>query len=227
MDISIPQHCSQEWDKMKPTDGGKFCDICSMFVVDFTTMTREEIIDYKQKTEGKLCARISTYQLTAKSIQRTNLYLNSIKPLEREFVDSLNYLFLRGYVINNEAKPIINAKIEFSVWTRKKLKEGEEILTTSTDKNGKFSFYLPIAISDTQCIESYHILNRKQKHVLTIYKEDFEKYTTKVKIQYEPNRFIKLNSKLNLKVNNTYEKSVKTIYGIVHQDLEPYILIQN
>lgn len=227
MDISIPKHCSQEWDKMKPHEGGRFCTICSMFVVDFTKMTRDEITNYKQKTEEKLCARISTYQLTSKSIHKTNLYFNSIKPIERELLDSANYLLVQGYVIDNKTKPITNAKIEFTVQEWRSTKNNETIITESTDNNGKFSFYLSIAVCNNWYIESSQVINKSDKYLLTISKEGFEKHITKVEIKYKSNSFTKLNSKLNLKSNTIFQNSVKTIYGVVYQDLEPCILLQN
>ena len=223
MDIHIPQHCSQEWDKMKPTEKGRFCDVCSTFVVDFSKMTREEILDYKTKTEGKFCARISTYQLTASSIQQTNIYLYQLKTIKKELGNSFNYLYLQGYIIDNQVKGIKNAQVDIIV-LKNRQKQQNDKLSTYTDCNGKFSFYLPIAITYEQYNEKRNILNRKSKCSVMITKEGFEKYITDIEIQCRTNQFIKLNTPLTLRTSNIKKNSIETMYGLVFQDIDPYIL---
>ncbi|WP_338793878.1 hypothetical protein [Bernardetia sp. MNP-M8] len=223
MDISIPQHCFQEWDKMKPKDGGRFCDICKMFVVDFSQMTREEIIDYKQKTEGKLCAKISTYQLTTQSTLKTNLYLNSLKSINRELADSFNYLFLQGQVIDGNANGIPNVMVNFSC------EKGIQTIThfettTSTNKDGEFSFYLPISIENNQYNKDVWLSNRNKRGLFVVKKEGFEEYITDYELRYEANNFVKLQSNTFLRKGDDTEIYKETVYGMVYQKLESFIL---
>ena len=54
--IVIPNPCKENWDNMTPNNEGKHCAICSKTVVDFTSMTLDQIKDYfdNRKTE-KVC----------------------------------------------------------------------------------------------------------------------------------------------------------------------------
>lgn len=57
--------CSENWDKMNPTEKGKFCEICTKEVIDFTTLSKNEIIAVFQKNNYQaLCARAYTNQLS-------------------------------------------------------------------------------------------------------------------------------------------------------------------
>jgi hypothetical protein len=60
--ISIPEPCHEDWTKMTPTEKGKFCDVCTKEVFDFTTSNDEELI--KRLEAGKsLCGRFKSSQL--------------------------------------------------------------------------------------------------------------------------------------------------------------------
>jgi hypothetical protein len=62
MAISIPKPCSESWQNMTPTQKGAFCALCSKEVVDFTQMTKQEIVDYLAANK-KACGRFETVQL--------------------------------------------------------------------------------------------------------------------------------------------------------------------
>ena len=51
--ISIPEPCPESWDKMHQTQKGKFCDLCSKEVIDFTKWTDSEVIQYFEKNTNK------------------------------------------------------------------------------------------------------------------------------------------------------------------------------
>lgn len=62
--IQIPTPCSEDWNKMTPTDKGAFCDKCAFEVIDFTSMSSIEIRETLQARSGsKTCAHISKTQL--------------------------------------------------------------------------------------------------------------------------------------------------------------------
>lgn len=59
MNYNIPNPCHENWDDMNPDDKGRFCSVCSKNVVDFTTMTDEEVLNYFSAHKGeKVCGRI-------------------------------------------------------------------------------------------------------------------------------------------------------------------------
>ncbi|NND61631.1 MAG: hypothetical protein HKN48_00400, partial [Flavobacteriaceae bacterium] len=60
--IQIPEPCHEDWNKMTPTEKGKFCAQCSKEVVDFTKSRDEELFK-KVQSGGNLCGRFTTGQL--------------------------------------------------------------------------------------------------------------------------------------------------------------------
>lgn len=56
--------CHENWENMSPTERGKFCGICSKEVIDFTVLTKNEIVAvFKQNNYQPLCARALPSQL--------------------------------------------------------------------------------------------------------------------------------------------------------------------
>lgn len=60
--LSIPNPCSADWSTMTPVEKGKFCNSCSMTVIDFTKMTDLEIIKYLEQNKNT-CGRASKEQV--------------------------------------------------------------------------------------------------------------------------------------------------------------------
>lgn len=60
--ISIPDPCSQNWDDMIPTTGGRHCEHCCKTVTDFTAMTNQEIVD-AIANHTNMCGHIHTWQM--------------------------------------------------------------------------------------------------------------------------------------------------------------------
>jgi hypothetical protein len=57
--------CAENWDKMNPTEKGKFCEVCTKEVIDFTTLSKNEIIAvFKKNNYQALCARAYSTQLS-------------------------------------------------------------------------------------------------------------------------------------------------------------------
>jgi len=56
--------CHENWENMSLTERGKFCGICSKEVIDFTVLTKNEIVAvFKQNNYQPLCARALPSQL--------------------------------------------------------------------------------------------------------------------------------------------------------------------
>lgn len=61
---SIPDPCSESWDTMKIGVHSRFCDSCRKNVMDFTTKSRGEILEYLLTNYNKqVCGRIRPSQL--------------------------------------------------------------------------------------------------------------------------------------------------------------------
>lgn len=63
LQISIPEPCHENWDKMTPTKQGRFCDVCSKCVVDFTRFSDGELLAYFSNPPKNLCGRFDNKKL--------------------------------------------------------------------------------------------------------------------------------------------------------------------
>ena len=61
--LRIPVPCHEGWNNMTPVQDGKFCNSCQKLVVDFTSMSDQEIIRYFQNVKGNTCGRFRDEQL--------------------------------------------------------------------------------------------------------------------------------------------------------------------
>jgi hypothetical protein len=63
--ISIPTPCHEKWNEMSPDEQGAFCNVCSKTVIDFTSLSDEEVQNYFLNNRGKKnCGRFRNDQLT-------------------------------------------------------------------------------------------------------------------------------------------------------------------
>lgn len=67
MQLHIPKPCHEDWNKMNPTTQGRHCQNCYKKVVDFTTMSDEQVMHYLTITSGETCGRIRKDQLKRRS----------------------------------------------------------------------------------------------------------------------------------------------------------------
>ena len=61
--IYIPKPCHEDWNKMTPTQQGKFCASCNKQIVDFSLMTDNQLLNFLSHQPGKLCGRFDAEQL--------------------------------------------------------------------------------------------------------------------------------------------------------------------
>lgn len=61
--INIENPCHENWDNMLQEEKGKFCNACQKSVVDFSKMTNEQIINFLNHTNEKVCGRVAKHQL--------------------------------------------------------------------------------------------------------------------------------------------------------------------
>ncbi|MFD2587874.1 carboxypeptidase-like regulatory domain-containing protein [Croceitalea marina] len=60
--ITIPEPCSEDWNKMTATQKGAFCKSCAKEVIDFTH-TPKSVLAKKIKTGASICGRFKPEQL--------------------------------------------------------------------------------------------------------------------------------------------------------------------
>jgi hypothetical protein len=61
--LSIPEPCSQNWNYMTSAEVGRHCDNCEKTVIDFSTFTDRELVEFFKKATGKICGRLNQYQV--------------------------------------------------------------------------------------------------------------------------------------------------------------------
>ncbi len=61
--LTVPSPCSEDWDKMKLTDKGRFCERCSNIITDFSLFTDRELVEYLSGIKGKVCGQFANTQL--------------------------------------------------------------------------------------------------------------------------------------------------------------------
>jgi len=98
--LSIPEPCHEKWSEMTPKEQGRFCKSCEKILVDFTVMSDQDLINYFQTYNGKLCSRFRKDQMD-----------RSIKPLP-SLSFSRNYaasgLLAAGLLLGGTAEAQIN-----------------------------------------------------------------------------------------------------------------------
>ncbi len=64
MQLSIPEPCHENWENMVPTEQGRYCNACAKQVIDFTSMSDTELLNYFSKLKSEnICGRAYTDQL--------------------------------------------------------------------------------------------------------------------------------------------------------------------
>ena len=64
LQLSIPEPCHENWQQMTPTEQGRFCNACAKEVIDFSSMTDMQVLNYfTNLTHEKVCGRALPEQL--------------------------------------------------------------------------------------------------------------------------------------------------------------------
>ena len=91
--ISIPKPCHENWNEMSPGDKGRFCQVCSKTVVDFTSMTEDNVKNYfLEHAKQKTCGRFRKDQLISTDTLLPRLLQTPI-PFWKKFLAIVLILF--------------------------------------------------------------------------------------------------------------------------------------
>jgi hypothetical protein len=63
INLSIPKPCNEDWNKMTLGDKGRFCASCQKSVIDFTSMSDRQVVEFFKKTSSSVCGRFYQDQL--------------------------------------------------------------------------------------------------------------------------------------------------------------------
>ena len=64
LQLTIPEPCHEGWEKMTPSEKGRFCASCQKQVVDFSAMSDRQLAEFFKKSRGQsVCGHFMTEQL--------------------------------------------------------------------------------------------------------------------------------------------------------------------
>ncbi|HTB08113.1 MAG TPA: hypothetical protein VK806_14275 [Bacteroidia bacterium] len=107
MQLTIPKPCTEGWDNMTPNERGRHCQSCNKTVVDFSTFTDKQLVEFFSKIAHNVCGRFNNFQL-----ERQLVY---VEPSRHQFLNRLLFgtAFTAGIIgsananYNPNNKPLI------------------------------------------------------------------------------------------------------------------------
>jgi hypothetical protein len=99
--IQLPEPCNQDWNAMPLLGDGRFCDVCSKCVIDFTVKTDREVFEIFNQSKETPCGRFREDQLNR------NIMLPQQARVSGWRVALLTFgaLFTTGFAFSQTSKP--------------------------------------------------------------------------------------------------------------------------
>jgi hypothetical protein len=103
MKLSIPKPCNENWNEMTPQQQGAFCKVCAKVVVDFSSMSDEEVLRYfENKKEEKTCGRFRVSQLSPYEVKVNLQSVAAQRSFPKIFAASLFIFFSSLFVCKSD-----------------------------------------------------------------------------------------------------------------------------
>ncbi|MBV8326588.1 hypothetical protein [Chryseobacterium sp.] len=142
--IKINNPCPEKWEHMQSSSQGKFCQICSKNIFDFTDRTDEEIKDVLNKAnDGSVCGRLGSPffpKIAAGVILMTNIAFVQAQTKDDSGIHiekRIRHITkMSGRLIHKETGKVISGAEVFFITKKQYIK-------SSTNENGFFSIDLP------------------------------------------------------------------------------------
>ncbi|WP_207632453.1 carboxypeptidase-like regulatory domain-containing protein [Foetidibacter luteolus] len=103
--LHVPTPCHEDWNKMTPTQQGRFCGSCAKQVVDFSLMTDQQVLNYFRSNTGNTCGRFMGSQLQ-RPLQPTAI--ESKKSWWIALMMPVLLLFDKADAQKNKKQPLLN-----------------------------------------------------------------------------------------------------------------------
>jgi hypothetical protein len=132
--ISIPQPCSEDWEKMTPDVKGRFCSNCQKTVIDFSYLSDTEIYHFFKDRKDIPCGRFHNSQLNTPLVpveRRKNFWTNIYKPVAA----TLAFLSLKyaATAMGKKETPVTISPV--TPWCRPVVANDEKIIISGTVKD--------------------------------------------------------------------------------------------
>lgn len=209
--LTIPEPCTENWDKMTPKDNGRYCMSCSKTVVDFTSMLPNEVQHFFiQNQNQNICGRFKNSQLETITIQIPSQVLYSQIHYHRIFLLALfitmgTTLFScqdkdgnknkidKIEVVNNTEKYENETPVCYGHKIESKKEKTRKQLTSSI----KMGMVLPPNISEKGIFQYHIIRNSTELNVLPVPKNGMKKFYAFFNKNYvAPNKTEKFQRKI-------------------------------
>ena len=110
MKVTIPKPCHENWAAMTPEEKGRFCQVCSKSVRDFTNASDQEIIDDLSQNPN-ICANFRVDQLDR------NLSYSFLNSLFAKF--AVGFVVTSGGLVAAQTQPQQNHPVKTNTTTKK------------------------------------------------------------------------------------------------------------
>jgi len=125
--VHIPEPCHENWENMSPETQGRFCQSCAKTVIDFSSMTDQEVLQYFARQQGSTCGRFANDQLE-RALQPTRV---SSKKNWKWLVASLVTMIVS---VRSHAQKAVQGKKEVAL--EQLLQTGEVVIRRSAETRG-------------------------------------------------------------------------------------------
>jgi hypothetical protein len=103
--LNIAEPCHEKWQYMSITEQGAYCKSCCKEVIDFSSLTDEEIVDYFEKRIGeKICGRLKNDQLNKPLVYISPEVLSMDIPLWKKFI-AVIFICFSSFIVGCKSQP--------------------------------------------------------------------------------------------------------------------------
>ncbi len=136
LQITIPAPCHEQWDTMTLKQQGRHCAVCDKVVVDFASMSDEEVLNYLTKHTGRVCGRLDQQQLhttpSFKLSRKVSVFLYSLAVV---FLISMHEIsFAQGQTVTDTSEQLNRNEIYGKVVDEKGI--GLDFASVTVSQNG-------------------------------------------------------------------------------------------
>lgn len=114
MSIRIEDPCTENWNRMHPTEQGAFCSKCQKEVIDFSVMNKNQIQqELLKRSRERVCGRITPNQLLELNADYEEFYFRNKQSFQVAFLYSLMIAFgLTLFSCSNEEQASIIGEMQ-------------------------------------------------------------------------------------------------------------------